>query len=1040
MNVKFTYVLTVWLVILIQSPVSWSQNSPNFGCFKHYLEEDGLSDNEVTSLAQDSLGFIWIGTQYGLNRFDGTTFKHFYPDGTKNSLCESKVNHLQVASNGILWIATENGVNSYDPTTEKFKFYENIRADGQQHSRAESVIEDKHGKIWIAYEDLAPSKGGISCLDPISGEFENFEVKDLIGAMFLALYKKDPTKIVIAGKGNMILFNSETNESYTIPEYPFDYKRYHTDCVEFYDENTIIHGGVNTNLWLYHIQDKKHSKIPNTEGTIRSFIKHKNGYYLLTYKNGLGYYDIEKDTTTYWDFEDNTRFAVPSRWPRQLLEDNDGRIWIGHYDGLSILDPRSQHVKNRNLQSTLNTLNDKTTTIMASYVNQDNQELIIGESIMKGITTLDMNSFGVKQRYSFYTSGPFKGEKIVVKDFIKNNMDSIYMLTSKGVFNMHRRNFGMDCIYRVDQLKKEVRWFDFDKEKGLLVLSYGFVDHEFLLINLETKEEKIIQVPDVFNASDYPRKPKFHGDKIWLQTYSGTGYYDLGYNQFFSIEEIIDDINVENLPFLNSVAPYNDSIVYFSAQLNGILEINLNQKSHTWVAPFYNNASYWTSDLVIDSKKNIWAIMSKGLVKYDPKTKEHDYFFGDWGFGHINWYISKLWLQEDDLLVGKRRSSLFWTKLDGLENEKSYPNISISNVSVSGIDKKFDKSLGFLSEIELDEGPLNFAVDFNDLQINPPRSINYAFKMIPGDDTWNFIGNHKKAFFQNIQGGTYQLYISEESAIRDDKTPYKMEIFIPTKFRDTLLFKIIIFGLLLIFVFLISRYFRQKRIEKQRLQSEFEKQLAEVEMTALRAQMNPHFLFNSLNSIKYYIIKNKSEEAAEYLTKFSRLIRLILNNSRSELVPLDQEIEALDLYIQMESLRFEQGFEFDLIYPETVKSLDLSIPPLLIQPYVENSIWHGLMHKETKGKLIVEFSIQWDRLFCSIIDDGIGREAASRIKSKSSLKNKSHGLNITSKRLDYINEIYKTNSQLEIKDLKDEKGMPTGTQVLISIPKMHEKN
>jgi LytS/YehU family sensor histidine kinase len=226
---------------------------------------------------------------------------------------------------------------------------------------------------------------------------------------------------------------------------------------------------------------------------------------------------------------------------------------------------------------------------------------------------------------------------------------------------------------------------------------------------------------------------------------------------------------------------------------------------------------------------------------------------------------------------------------------------------------------------------------------------------------------------------------------------------------------------------------KQVRHEEQ-LKASFEKQLAEVSMMALRAQMNPHFLFNSLNSINHYIIRSKPEEASEYLTKFSRLIRLILTNSKSATVPLAKELEAIRLYIQLERIRFTNGFEYSIEINEGVDIEYIEIPPLLIQPYVENAIWHGLLHKGGEGHLWLQVYIQHDFLYCVIKDDGIGRKKAQALKSKSSTGHKSMGLQITSDRVAIINKITQKEASVEIIDLEDQEGNPTGTKVVLIIP------
>jgi sensor histidine kinase YesM len=230
---------------------------------------------------------------------------------------------------------------------------------------------------------------------------------------------------------------------------------------------------------------------------------------------------------------------------------------------------------------------------------------------------------------------------------------------------------------------------------------------------------------------------------------------------------------------------------------------------------------------------------------------------------------------------------------------------------------------------------------------------------------------------------------------------------------------------------------QSRQLEKQhadQLILSFEQKLSEIEMSALRAQMNPHFIFNCLNSIKLYTTDNESAKAADYLTKFSRLIRLVLENSRSEKVTLKNELDALALYMEMETMRFKNKLNFT-IESDPVLDTDLvEIPPLLLQPYVENAIWHGLMHKKEGGSVHVKITqLKPERLQITITDDGIGRARAAELKSKSAVSGKSFGMKVTGERIALINHLYKTNAKVQVNDLTDSEGNASGTEVVIEI-------
>jgi hypothetical protein len=251
----------------------------------------------------------------------------------------------------------------------------------------------------------------------------------------------------------------------------------------------------------------------------------------------------------------------------------------------------------------------------------------------------------------------------------------------------------------------------------------------------------------------------------------------------------------------------------------------------------------------------------------------------------------------------------------------------------------------------------------------------------------------------------------------------------------------ILVGSILIFTllgFIIFRNIVLKRtneiLENKKTQAELQQQAAEFKMQTLRTQMNPHFIFNSLNSINSFILENNKPNSSRYLTKFSRLIRMILQNSQSSFISLESELNSLGLYLEMEAMRFDNHFSYKIIVPQDLNISMLKLPPLIIQPYVENAIWHGLMHKEEKGELEISLMQEGGYLFIKITDNGIGREQAASIASKSATRHKSMGLMITADRIAMMKKGNGTETAVVINDLVNADGSAGGTEVQIKIP------
>ena len=225
-----------------------------------------------------------------------------------------------------------------------------------------------------------------------------------------------------------------------------------------------------------------------------------------------------------------------------------------------------------------------------------------------------------------------------------------------------------------------------------------------------------------------------------------------------------------------------------------------------------------------------------------------------------------------------------------------------------------------------------------------------------------------------------------------------------------------------------------QQTESEKTRASLQQKATELEMQALRAQMNPHFIFNSLNAINRFILENDKTRASIYLTKFSKLVRLILQNSQAPFITIESELESLRLYLELEALRFDHHFSYTITVEKDLDISAIKVPPLIIQPYAENAIWHGLMHKEDKGILVIELSLENKLLCCRIKDNGIGRKKAAALKSKSAASHKSMGMQITASRINVMGRQYQQHAQINIADLELADGTACGTEVLLQIP------
>ncbi len=230
-------------------------------------------------------------------------------------------------------------------------------------------------------------------------------------------------------------------------------------------------------------------------------------------------------------------------------------------------------------------------------------------------------------------------------------------------------------------------------------------------------------------------------------------------------------------------------------------------------------------------------------------------------------------------------------------------------------------------------------------------------------------------------------------------------------------------------VFVILILVLRHKTEKLKLRQ----RSAELKMQALRAQMNPHFIFNCLSSINHFILNGDTDKASSYLTRFAKLIRLVLVNSEKKTISLEEELVMLKLYLDMEKLRFKDAFDYHIRYDAAIQPSMIEVPSFILQPFCENAIWHGLLHKEGKGELVIDLSMREDAMIATISDNGIGREKAAQLANRSAEKQGSYGLALTTQRLALFNNETKTAGTFLIEDLKNTLGEASGTRIILSI-------
>ncbi|HEV7230689.1 MAG TPA: histidine kinase, partial [Bacteroidia bacterium] len=433
------------------------------------------------------------------------------------------------------------------------------------------------------------------------------------------------------------------------------------------------------------------------------------------------------------------------------------------------------------------------------------------------------------------------------------------------------------------------------------------------------------------------------------------------------------------------------------------------------------------TSLFIDAGGIVWAGTSKGINKITQNGPgQFTYERYSAGEGLQSDEINQVVKSGNYVWAATNQGILFFNANTHITNSVP-PSVYLTDITVGSEKQKAGTYLNlkyFQNHIQL---------SFVGLSYKGNTKIRYKYILEGLDTAWNYTQN-TSIQYTTLPPGDYSftVYALNCSGVQSEQ-PATLHFIINRPFWLEKWFIVLLTVLSLGIIFLLYSL-RIRSIERRISEKEeISRKMTEMELKALRAQMNPHFIFNCITSIQHFILKNDTESADNYLSSFAQLIRSVLTYSRFEFIPLETEMEMLELYLHLESMRFSSKFSFKVRAHENLDIENLCLPPMVIQPYVENAIWHGLMHLiDKKAELSILFEQVDGHLKCIVEDNGIGRMRSKQQKVTS--KHKSLGLSITSERFEYMNSLYQSNLSINIIDKTDEQGSASGTRVELLIP------
>jgi ligand-binding sensor domain-containing protein len=1007
--------------------------------YRHFTEKDGLSDNRVQSVLHDRQGFVWVGTANGLNRYDGYNFKQYFPDRQhpERSVCSESIQGLKQDKAGQIWIATNNGLNCLDPKTGKFRTWNNVgRNDGSlPNPIVWSMHCDRMDRLWVACDNR-----DLARYDPVADKFVTYPWRAYVlktlpqtpSDAYLVIYalqpKSDHALWLLTNVG-FFSFDWEANAfaHHTFPK-ELGPAATASACPE-----TALFGTWDRDIVRFDPCLDRWEQIPlplpaglvGGRRLVNQIVPYRGGDCILT-RQGMFWLPQRFGKAQRIDRFGDGDADIPSGMLTVGTVDPEGTLWIGGEQGLWLCEAVHQQVRYTQLKP--NTADDFYNTFVRFLDLPDGRllsldfyyhQLIVsqGDQVLQHIDLPVKASLLYRDSHGVIWIGG--GESVFQLDPQTLQLRPFALPKRPG------KNEAGGYYEQMTEDSKGNYWFA-NRKNGVVVWnpqtqkawfpdsSVGFIGTQLTSLYADTARKTVW-----IGSLDYGlfRYDEVTGKFTLYQHESNEPVHSLG---AFMVTGICRD---------------HQGYIWVATDPGGVSRFD-------YAAPVGQEflslgiaaglPSNRATSIITDQKGRLWVSTLRGLACLDPQKGRLRAFSKEDGLA-TDFLDLTLVLAADGRI---RNGTIYGYQSfdpDSLLQERIHGAIRLTSFRIFDQELGDSLNLAATKHLELSWRENFFSFEFVSSDVLAARKTDYAYRLQGFDAQWIKTGHRHEASYTNVPPGEYLLEIRSGREGLWNAPGIQLKISISPPYWVTWWFRMLVGIALIVLVYGIYRLRIRQIRREEAIKSEFNQRIAKTEMTALRAQMNPHFVFNCLSSINRFIMVNQPEEASAYLTKFSRLIRLILDNSRTETVLLSKELEALKLYVEMEQMRFADRFEYQLELDKGVQVEHVEIPPLLIQPYVENAIWHGLMHKKEGCVLIVRVFEVGKRLCIEVEDNGVGRAKAMELKSRSAMVQKSHGMKVTSERLEVINRLYGTQATVETTDLIDAQGQAQGTRIRLTL-------
>jgi len=991
--------------------------------FKHYTANDGLPTNAVYGGIQDKKGFIWFYTEHGVSRFDGYQFRNFtVQDGLPVNdvwlIAEDKLGRIWINTFGKKLVAIEGDsvktyYESHSPDFQAFDFITNDDGDI-------TIYERGTGQLLVPDSCCGVQK--LSLPDELDN-IPNNKVFHCHRDTFIRFYQNEAKISKIANGGFREDYLIGTRDSHW-SKLDFNTRQsrayWQGKLFVWSFQDSLLHSFAPSLDSLYHFNLNK------IFGDTPSFLRYLKLGDQLQVQTNLGLLVINESMEP----ADTLRFNSPAQGDiHRSFKDREGNYWIcSKSQGVFFLTASQRNTKlftfeNRYKPGITHLKRSGDGTIIAGTRNgallqlsEDNRLIQLLPELEEQLNdSRNVNAICFRNKTHFWVARP-----LLPLEFVALNGKQAYTQPINFT-NLPIEGRGVTPNFNTNNLKEElgqgIKDLDWHPASQRLCVARGA--HPYILHYEGKKTPQRLELLTAKRTYACAFEPS---GTVWLGHIDGLAQFTSkdGYTPI-TTPEALKNVFIRELVFDD-----HSNTLWIGTDGKGVLAYR-----NGAVFQIEGTAGLSINSLDINADL-MFAATNKGAQQIRiTNPVEGSYLSSNYGIrqGLPSVEANAIVADSNAIYVGGTEGVAKIAKQEQYFNFRP-PLLYFSGIEADGIQQPSDTA--YL----IKGAPYQLSFKFSAISFKSLGNIRYYYQLV-GEDDKVLKTEARSIRYTNLSPGTYTFTVQAEDSNQQRGDIYKTKVVINSNFWHKSQLWIFAILALLISVWILHRWRLHRLRQKSEQETATNRQFAELELQALQAQMNPHFVFNSLSAIQYFIAANERKQADTYLSKFAMLMRQFLESSKSRYLNLQQELHLIKLYIELEQMRFPDRFEAVVEVSSKINPYTTLVPTMLLQPFVENAINHGLFHKMAKGRLSLIIKKNANQaLVCTLEDNGVGRAAAKGIQQQTGKAYRSRAMQITSERLNALSVIEGYDVDIKIIDLKKDDGTAAGTRVIITVPEI----